>query len=255
MATAATGKDGARAQADALTPLSGARRRIPSDIRNRLLHQLTASALLAVTALLLAGEAAAAPTCGPEVKAQIVEELAAASKFDTADQSELEAKLYDQYQFCADDGIKASGAFLAAARRCGAKVGYAGSLFYEEMSCCGYDPQRRAFACPVTVKQNFGFGPAPNPGSREYVLHCVADATGVLRPVGFDSVHLADSNASPSWQFGVVAHAIEQLDLVQPMDGAPRRARSILSWNLRPTGCDYQPIWGNWLDYRIRLDQ
>jgi hypothetical protein len=45
------------------------------------------------------------------------------------------------------------------------------------------------------------------------------------------------------------------LNLVQPMNGAPRRARSILSWNLRPTGCDYRPIWGNVLDYNIRLDQ
>ena len=62
----------------------------------------------------------------------------------------------------------------AAARQCGAKVSYVGSLYYEEMPCCGYDPQRRAFACPVKIKQNFGFGASPLPGSREYVLHCVA---------------------------------------------------------------------------------
>jgi hypothetical protein len=39
------------------------------------------------------------------------------------------------------------------------------------------------------------------------------------------------------------------------MSGQARRARSILSWNLRPTGCGYQPIWGNVVDYTIRLDQ
>ncbi len=50
-----------------------------------------------------------------------------------------------------------------------------GSLFYEEMSCCGYDPQRRSFACPIKVKQNFGFGPFPLTGSLEYVKHCVQD--------------------------------------------------------------------------------
>ena len=48
-----------------------------------------------------------------------------------------------------------------------------GSLFFEEMSCCGYDPQRRQFACPVKINQPFGFGAAPLPGSREHVLHCV----------------------------------------------------------------------------------
>jgi len=40
-----------------------------------------------------------------------------------------------------------------------------------------------------------------------------------------------------------------------PMNGATRRARSILSWALRPTDCNYTPIWGNALNYRIRLDQ
>jgi hypothetical protein len=70
-----------------------------------------------------------------------------------------------------------------------------GSIFYEEMSCCGYDPQRRQFACPVKIKQTFGFGGAPLPGSREHVLHCVADANGNLVPVGHDSVHLANALA------------------------------------------------------------
>ena len=69
-----------------------------------------------------------------------------------------------------------------------------GSLFYEEMSCAGYDPQRRQFAAPIKIKQTFGFGGAPLPGSREHVLHCVADANGVLLPVGHDSVHLANAS-------------------------------------------------------------
>jgi hypothetical protein len=39
------------------------------------------------------------------------------------------------------------------------------------------------------------------------------------------------------------------------MNGMTRNARSILSWALPPTNCNYQPIWGNALNYRIRLDQ
>ncbi len=61
------------------------------------------------------------------------------------------------------------------------------------MSCAGYDPQRRQFASPIKIKQTFGFGGAPLPGSREHVLHCVADVGGILRPVGHDSVHLANA--------------------------------------------------------------
>jgi len=125
------------------------------------------------------------------------------------------------------------------------------------MSCAGYDPQRRQFAAPIKIKQIFGFGGAPLPGSREHVLHCVADPAGVLRPVGHDSVHLADATANqpPTWQFAVITNANINLQLIQPMNGQTRRARSILSWQLTPTDCNYVPIWGNALNYRIRLDQ
>ena len=123
--------------------------------------------------------------------------------------------------------------------------------------CAGYDPQRRQFAAPIKIKQTFGFGGAPLPGSREFVLHCVADATGTLLPVGRDSVHLADAlpNNVPTWQFATIVNASENLQVIYPMSGQTRRARSILSWNLRPTDCNYTPIWGNALNYRIRLDQ
>jgi hypothetical protein len=191
--------------------------------------------------------------CGPEVKEQVADALAKAT--DDASKLALEKELYAKYQFCIGDSQSAPTTFFAAARECGAAVSNLGSLFYEEMSCSGYDPQRRQFASPIKIKQPFGFGGAPLPGSREYVLHCVADAGGVLQPVGRDSVHLADSNGVPTWQFAAIVAASENLYVVYPMDGSTRRARSILSWNLRPTDCNYTPIWGNALNYRIRLDQ
>ena len=84
----------------------------------------------------------------------------------------------------------------------------------------------------------------------------MADAGNILRPVGRDSVHVADAiNQVPTWQFAVIANASENLPTVYPMSGQPRRARSILSWGLTPTDCNYTPIWGNALNYRIRLDQ
>ena len=89
------------------------------------------------------------------------------------------------------------------------------------------------------------------------MFHCVENPNGVLVPVGVDSVHLANElyGNNPSWQFAVIANANNNLGTVYPMDGDTVRARSILSWGLQPTSCNYQPIWGNALNYRIRLDQ
>lgn len=197
--------------------------------------------------------------CGSSVKDEVAKALSAASIGTEEAQSKTQADLYAKYKGCAQDAlyVPAADPFHVAARQCGAKVSYLGSTYYEEMSCCGYDPQRRTFACPVRIKQTFGFGAAQLPGSREYVLHCVADPQGVFHPVGVDSVHLANAWAGllPSWQFAVVAHANRNLNLVQPMNGGQRTARSILSWGFQPTGCNFQPIWGNVLDYKIRLDQ
>lgn len=221
------------------------------------LKHLVLPAAIALCSPMLAF-AQATTVCGPDVKAEVAKTLEGASKLSVAEQTQLQATLYQKYKYCGTydaAALPATDPFHVAARQCGAKVAYLGSLYYEEMSCCGYDPQRRTFACPVKIKQNFGFGVAPNPGSREYVFHCVADAAGVFQPVGDDSVHLANSVLAPTWQFAVVANAINNLQLVQPMNGMARRARSILSWNLRPTNCNYQPIWGNVLEYNVRLDQ
>jgi len=198
------------------------------------------------------------PVCGLDVKEGVASALAGMAGAPEEKKLELEAELYEKYVGeCAPDAKLVPRSFFEAARQCGAKVSQLGNLFFEEMSCCGYDPQRRQFACPVKISQPFGFGGAPLPGSREHVLHCVADAGGVLVPVGHDSVHLANALGiqSPTWQFAVIANAHENLFTVYPMDGETRQARSILSWGFTPTDCDYQPIWGNALNYQIRLDQ
>ncbi len=220
---------------------------------------------VALLALLGLGQTAHAVSndtvCGPEVKEEVAKLLSTIQDAPAERKLAMEAELYKKYQYCAQDTqlqkSQQSSSLKAAARRCGEKVSQLGSIYYEEMSCCGYDPQRRQFACPVKIKQTFGFGGAPLPGSREYVLHCVADATNTLVPVGMDSVHLANElhGNNPGWQFSVIANANRNLATIQPMDGETRRARSILSWGLEPTSCDYQPIWGNALNYRIRLDQ
>ena len=234
-------------------------------IRPKCGHAVTARAVqmvLAIGAVLalgmpLAARAQTQPLCGPAIKEEIAKVLASVADAPEAQKLAVEAELYAKYKGCAQDAQLAPASFFEAAEQCGARVPILGSLFFEEMSCCGYDPQRRQFACPVKISQRVGFGAAPLPGSREHVLHCVADATGMLVPVGHDSVHLANAmgNQGPPWQFAVIANAHENLFTIYPMDGQTKRARSILSWEFTPTHCDYQPIWGNALDYHIRLDQ
>jgi len=195
--------------------------------------------------------------CGPEIKVAVAQAMAGLAGAPAATAAATEAQLYEKYKYCIQDAALVPSTFVAAARECGAAVSNLGSLFYEEMPCAGYDPQRRQFAAPVKIKQVFGFGGAPLPGSREHVLHCVADVFGVLQPVGHDSVHLADAigNQVPTWQFAVITNANVNLQTIYPMNGTTRRARSILSWNFTPTNCNFTPIWGNALNYRIRLDQ
>jgi hypothetical protein len=218
---------------------------------------LLGAAAVVVVSLPSSAFAQTSTVCGPEVKAEVAKAFASFQGASDDEQLAFEKDLYAKYQFCVQDSALVPSTFFAAARECGAAVSNLGSLFYEELPCVGYDPQRRQFAAPVKIKQTFGFGPAPLPGSREHVLHCVADAAGILRPVGHDSVHLADAIAGqfPTWQFAVITNANVNLQTIQPMDGTTRRARSILSWNFTPTDCNYQPIWGNALNYRIRLDQ
>jgi hypothetical protein len=223
------------------------------------MRSLLALASVVIVAAPRAAHAQTQTYCGPEVKEEIVKTLAGVEGASEDVQLATEGDLYAKFQFCAQDAaaFPAPTAFFIAARECGAAVSNLGSLFFEEMSCAGYDPQRRQFAAPIKIKQVFGFGPTPLPGSREHVLHCVADANGVLVPVARDSVHLSNANAgsAPTWQFAVIANANLNLQTIQPMNGQTRRARSILSWQLTPTDCNYTPIWGNALNYRIRLDQ
>ena len=195
------------------------------------------------------------PVCGPEVKRAIAQLLADAGADDdpySAEALAVQAELYDAYKYCAADGT-ASAAALPDSAYCG-KQTYAGSTYYERMRCCGYDPQHQFFACPVEILQSNGYGPAPVPGSFEHVLTCVDRGNG-WELAARDNVHLADAvSGQPVWNFQVFARARRYLSLTE-LQGQTFRARSILSWGFAPTSCNFQPIWGNVLEYKIRLDR
>jgi len=229
------------------------------DVRFRAARVLLAVGSLLAISLPTSTFAQTATSCGPEIKEEVAKALSAVADGDDNAKAGKEAELYSKYFYCAQqDAALVPDTFHTAARECGASVSNLGSIFFEEMPCVGYDPQRRQFAAPIKIKQTFGYGAAALPGSREYVLHCVADPNGVLQPVARDSVHLANAlpvGGVPTWQFAVIANANENLGLVYPMNGAWRRARSILSWAFPPPNCGFTPIWGNAVNYRIRLDQ
>jgi len=215
--------------------------------RFRITLALTAALFASFTGLAYAQDSSEQPKCGWEVKAEIANALSAVS--DPSQALALQAELYEKYKKCAGD----STGRPSARSFCG-KLSYAGSLYFESMPCCGYDPQRKLFACPVEIRQPIGFGGAPFPGSSEYVLTCVDMGAG-LEPVASDDVHLADAvSGQPYWYFNVTARASRAFSSLL-LDGKTYRARSILSWGLSPgNDCSYQPIWGNAIDYQIRLD-
>jgi len=196
--------------------------------------------------------AQAKPTCGPDVRGSIVQVLegAGATAEPEAEASlKLQSQLYAQYKHCAVDPLPAP----VEGPVCGTSA-YRGSTYYERMRCCGYDPQHQFFACPVEILQSTGFGNAPMPGTFEHVLTCIDRGNG-WEVAARDNVHLADAvNGGPNWNFQVFARARATLAKL-PLQGQTLPARSILSWQLVPTGCNYQPIWGEVLDYQIRLDR
>jgi hypothetical protein len=214
--------------------------------------------ILATCLALSIGSAAAAqeqPVCGNDVKAYIADVL---SKYENPEDPEalsVQKQLYEKFKYCAPDNVQSAKLALYPQRSQFCGLSYAGNLYWEQMRCCGYHPQQRAFGCPIDIKQPYGYGPAHFPGSHEHVLTCVDFLDGAgFQPVALDRVHLADAvSGTPPWQFAVIAKARGKLAEV-PNKGQTYLARSILSWELVPTHCKYAPIWGNAIDYQIRLD-
>ena len=195
--------------------------------------------------------------CGEQVKYEIAKILATdASLTDPASQEAIafQQKVLEKYAYCAN---VPSPVRIDRREFCSA-ISWVGNLGYERMTCCGYDPQKRLFACPIRIERPYGFGafgPVPL-GSFEHVLTCVDFGHG-YEEVARDRVHVTNAEpqgGSPPWQFAVVARANELLAR-QPLKGQVYRARSILSWAFAPTSCkDFRGPWGNALDYQIRLD-
>ncbi len=164
--------------------------------------------------------------------------------------------------------LAAAGKLLSAVSPQGAPA--PGSVFFESIQACGFYPQETRLECVIDIKQPFGYGgPVGAFGSFEFVQFCVDwDNDGQYNPaesVGAGIVHMHDEvlQATPPWQYAVYRDIDPPGGLRTSLDGAStttisngttRRARAILSWQAAPTDCNYSPVWGNIVDFRIRLD-
>jgi len=142
--------------------------------------------------------------------------------------------------------------------------------FFEQITACGFYPQETRLACVLDIKQTGGYGgPIGSPGTIENVLFCVDyNNNGTYdqtESVGEGSVAMHDESAGgkPNWQYAVYRDFDPRGGLRTTNDGASTttktagptlRARAILSWFVEPTGCNYQPFWGNVVNFRIRFD-
>ena len=148
--------------------------------------------------------------------------------------------------------------------------------FWEEILACGFYPQESRPECIVEIKQRRGYGgPIGAVGSFEYVKFCVDrndnnrfegnPILGSSESVGSGNVHMHDEvgDFKPPWHYAVYRDidlpggprtTLDGSNTATATDGPTLRARAILSWFYDPTHCDYVPIWGEVVDFRIRLD-
>lgn len=134
---------------------------------------------------------------------------------------------------------------------------------YEEITGCGYHPQRRELACVVKLNQPYGYGGPPpypaNPGSFEWVKFCVFYNTF---PIGWESVntsavHVHDKSfaMSPPYHYSVAIQANPRLHQAL-VNGQTLWAGATLSWGFPPPAVPWcsPGYWGNSTYFKIKLD-
>ncbi|HVR98060.1 MAG TPA: hypothetical protein VMW27_15690 [Thermoanaerobaculia bacterium] len=128
-----------------------------------------------------------------------------------------------------------------------------GNPTYEELDCVGYNPQTRMLSGVITIKRNSGYsGSLCEEGSTEYVGFW-AFYGGAWHFLGNSQVRVHDLDAVSAGnpvRYAVFrgAHLPEQL--CNDVRGIPLRA--ILSWNVPPTGPDFDPVWGNVVNTHVQ---
>jgi len=140
------------------------------------------------------------------------------------------------------------------------KVKTTANTQFEELTGCGYHPQRRELACVVKLKKTSGYGGPPpypaNMGSFEWVKFCVYYPG--WEAVNTSAVHVHDkppSAMNPPYHYAVIVQANPRLHQAL-VNGQTLWARAALSWGSPPSAVSWcsQGNWGNAIWLKIKLD-
>jgi hypothetical protein len=136
----------------------------------------------------------------------------------------------------------------------------ANDTVYEELTCVGYNPDKKLLEAVIHVKQPTGYsGDECTPGSYEYIRFFVDTGKG-FQDAGLVAINVHDiPNAhdcakrteKPLSYAASVSYAPPNAEDCD--DAVLPRVRAILSWQTVPTGPNFHPIWGNHLDCHIQL--
>src|ERR1051326_5393118 len=138
------------------------------------------------------------------------------------------------------------------------KLDFSGNVFWEEITCVGYNPQTTTLEAVVAIKRTTGYsGGLCSAGSKEFVRFFVDYGAG-FEDLGYTSF---DAHDIPDIGGGV--HPIEYVVRMPLLDSGHRRCcgtaviptvRAVLSWNTPPsTDPNVLNGFGNRLDARIQL--
>jgi len=148
------------------------------------------------------------------------------------------------------------------------QIAWWGNTNYEELTGCGYHPQRRELACVVELKKTSGYGGTPpypaHMGSFEWVKFCVYYPSSQPNPgweaVNTSAVHVHDKPPTPiamyppPYHYAVIVQANPRLHQAL-VNGQTLWARAALSWGSPPSQSWCSPgFWGNAIWLKIKLD-
>jgi hypothetical protein len=136
-----------------------------------------------------------------------------------------------------------------------------GDTTYEELTCVGYNPDRKLLEAVVQVKLPTGYNGdlCTPPGSFEYVGFFVDTGSG-FQNAGLAAINvhdIPDANDCAKQQEKPLSYAVsvpynppnpEDCD-----DAVLPKVRAILSWQTIPTGPNFPITWGNRLERNIQL--
>ena len=147
---------------------------------------------------------------------------------------------------------------LADSKEKSISIENSGNTSFEKLESVGYYPQERRLEAVLSLRQSYGYGgPLTGAfnGSNEYVSFYVnwngdSDFNDFSEAVCTSYVNVYDPASNPR----PICYAVYR-DIIPPITqpmGNVIKVRAILSWNVKPTGPNFKPRWGNVVECYVR---